>query len=501
MDITQNTAIEDLTFSSGDTFNLVGDAVLSVASDQSAKTGLKATGTGTILLLSGGNVDFSGATLPSTITIKGGTEESPLPSYGPYLARSAAYIALATGDCKSPIVSHCVGNSSRIQAAKVVSSTSSTVTLDKDVAWEAGDYFGFVYGSSSYTKTTIIVSQYDSASMTITHAINYSIPVGATVMLLSAGFCIGSLNKRPTFSGKISGDEVCLATEVAGTGSIVYGETKIKRLACIISDSQPSVHCCFSLTLPPIRLGIFCSSGSLAGNRITGTAEQISTINNCFNIGSAWCRGSHVIYGPDKYPQYKITLRGGTFTSAIPTLCREEFVDVDLPSPLYSTLRETGEIVIRTTNPETCVIHRAGGIATLVKKGGGDTVMESAPVAEAFQLVPTGTDAVWHDQAATVEPGKKLTVAWRGYFGAGATGGGVQILADYPLFGQVAVPMGTADVLAEYSESSPTAEEWGPSRLVSWRNAGDQPVRVWVRGWGVGGTVYSSVKIVSGGSL
>lgn len=498
----------------------LGGHVLSVSNDMGAHAGLKASGTGTIRLLDGGNVDFSGSVPPSTVTIEGGTDANPLPSHGGYgypMRASASIKLLGESSVKTTyagkIVSHCQNNKARKQFAKIVSSTATELVFDRDMELQVGDAI-IAYPIPSQNKDpeweSCTVSSYDAQSKTATTTSRtYSPATNSICLLLTCGFSVvlSGNNGYCCLSCEISGDEIGLffgANANAVNVPAVSGRVSLGRL--VIFQCWASEFCGFGVS--GICAEQYVSNCCQAGGAFNQTGNMFFKTPSTVSFGEAYCPSLNVGWG-----NYFRSLNNGILIGAgmyvgggdlsllpLRPYGTMEVVDCGLPSPLNETLADTAELVIRTTSPETCVIHRACGIATLVRKGDVDVVMAQAPVASAYQLAPTGEDAVWHDQAVTVEAGARLTVAWRAFCSIGDVCG-VQILADSPLFGQVAVPMGTADVLAEYTESSPPLGVWGPSRLLSWRNTSAQPVRVWVRGWGKGGIVYSSCQIVKGGAL
>ena len=501
--------------------------VLAVSTDMRSVTGLKASGTGTIRLISGGAADFTGFSgltnpIPETIAIEGGTSASPLPAHrdaaniaNNYPLRAAAFLLLGqqTG-IFTRIVSHSATNADRAQFATIASATSTTLTFDRDMELEPGDVVGVVYRLSQSTDPNsqlLQVTAYDSQTNTATVATSIN-PVpngGAGCVLLTAAFAIGTPTIKPYFmpSSSISGDEFGVVFGGYLNSPSICGHASLKRLV-VAASTWPFDNGVFGSG--DVDCDVYASNSGCGCYATYGAALTIDAFSYRASFGRAFCPSlfsAFYNYTQSSGKQYRGNTGAGVFvgggdvsTYPLEPYGRAEFVDCGLPNPLYENIRETTELVIRTTSPETCVIHRAGGIATLVKKGGGDIIMAQAPVANAYQLAPTGTEAVWHDQAVTVEAGARLTVAWRAFCSIGAVGG-VQILADSPLFGQVAVPMGAADVLAEYTESSPQPGTWGPSRLLSWRNTSGQPVRVWVRGWGRGGIGYSNAQVVKGGQL
>lgn len=488
----------------------LGGHVLTVSTDMRSVTGLKASGTGTIRLVSGGAADFTGfrnTTIPATITIEGGTAENPLPAH-----RDAANIAdnfpLRSSACmivgqsctiEGRVVSHSFTNADRPQYSAIASATATTLTLVDDVALEPGDVVGILFTSVEPNTAPAQVSAYDPQTKTATLSASLStIPDSSCgCILFTSAFAIaqnpGDSNVCFGRMSEVRGDELGVQWGRYWNASAFNGSVFLRRL---VFSSLTFPHNLCVLGDCDIRCGIYASN---CGNGSSNSSSRYTAHLDLAYSGSLfsgyYTKNEHAIFGRG------IKVGGGRVAAfGIEPYGAAEFVDCELPNPLYSQLRDTSELVVRTTSPETCVIHRAGGIATLVRKGGGDVVMAQSTVASAYQLAPTGAEAVWHDQAVTVEAGARLTVAWRAFCSIGAIGG-IQILADSPLFGQVAVPMGAADVLAEHAESSPSPGEWGPSRLLSWRNTSGQPVRVWVRGWGQGGTVYSSAQVVKGGAL
>lgn len=508
-----DTNMRDLTLAaSGDTVALAGHTLI-CDNDQSAYR-ICVTGIGTVQLLDGGCANLSYDPVPATVSIVGGTEANPLHASGGYgydLNAAAEVIFYASDKNFCSITVHSATNASRPQFAKVVSASSNTVVLDRDMELQIGDVVGLnPQGSQTVDPSSTIrtVTDYTTEGGTYTVTLDSApapIPnAGAQCVLLTSAFAIKSHNgaligQRGLVQGDIAGNEIGLfsASYTRSNPYIAYSKISVDRLV-YAQVNRPYVAAQFGGGAS-INAGVYVSNSACGNWAEGGTAVPFTA-----NFGRAYCPSLACGYDNRAYTPIcgrGVYVGGGDVSPwPVPPFGRVEYVDTGMPSTLYSTLAPTSELVIRTASPETCVIHRAGGIATLVKKGGGDVVMAQAPVASAYQLASAGTDAVWYDQAVTVEAGARLTVAWRAFCNIGAIGG-VQILADSPLFGQVAVPMGTADVLAQYTESTPPLGVWAPSRLLSWWNTSGHPVRVWVRGWGKAGTVYSNVQVVKGGAL
>ena len=504
-----DTRMEDLPgLASGDTIAL-GGHVLTCETDLSAITGLYATGTGTIRLLDGGNCDFSGSNpLPATVTIEGGTEDNPLPAHGDYgyVGRAAAVITLRGGTTFSGnIISHCVGNSNRVQAAIVTTSTSSSIALDREVDWEAGDAIGWTNGPSEGGDTSIfyLAARTASGNM-VTHAANTTVPAGAVCSLLTVGFAVGSRYGSLMLDGHIRGDELGVYVAANNSDGVVCGNINIARIALL-----PWFSCSYSrfgaLFGPRAmgRAGIAVTSAYLCGARIA------SNTNNHFPypligpllIGTAVAAGIGHTWGGTHYcARVQLSIRNGwiILSKVAPSYGRSEYVDVSLPKNLYSSIVPSDELVVRTTNPPTHTVHRAGGIATLVDRADIE-VPTSLP--DAWRLDPIEDGTAWHDVPMTVLPGKTLSCIWYWMLGEEGATAGCQILdGECPGWGSIAMNPGMAEVLAE------TAVPDGASPLrpfvavpISWRNPGREIRKVVLRGWARGGTAYSRIDPAAGG--
>lgn len=514
-----DSTIESFSPAAGDKFDLNGHT-LTVSSNLST-IGVSFFGSigGKIILKSGAwlkmNGDSSAPRYPGAGTvIQAGEENNPLPARGdfatPYPLNAAAVLESTFGNNQIfASIKTFVDSPPRPQFARVVSSDATSIVIDRDMQLSAGDVIAFHPQTAQANNPNwpiLTVTEYTSNGSvhTIkTSSRSFNPGAGAQCVLLTCGFCVQCYtitSPMGPIMGRIMGDEIGFYhPHYFQSVPVIGGDVDVFRLVCAQNQYQ-SFFYGFGNSAR-IKCGKYVSNSVMAWAR-----EGDGNFGSAFSadIGEAYCPSLHAGYNNREYRPINgrgIIVRGGDVSVwPCPPLGRAEYVDTTLPGTLYSALGPSSELVIRTTSPETCVIHRAAGIATLVKRGGGDAVMADAPVAEAYQLAPTGTDAVWHDQAVTVEAGARLTVAWRSFCSIGAIGG-VQIIADSPLFGQVAVPMGTADVLAEYTESTPPLGVWGPSSLLSWRNTSGQPARVWVRGWGQGGIVYSNAQVVKGGQL
>ncbi len=506
--LSADTRMEDLPgLASGDTIAL-GGHVLSCETDLSAITGLYATGTGTIRLLDGGNCDFSGSNpLPATVTIEGGTEDNPLPAHGDYgyVGRAAAVLTLRGGTTFSGnIISHCVGNSNRVQAAIATASTSSTIVLDREVDWGPGDAIGWTNGPSEGGDTSLFyLTARDTSGKMITHAANTTVPIGAVCVLLSVGLALGSTSGHLGLDGHIKGDEVGLFLSNNNVTGRVCGLLDIVRIALL-----PGFSCA------NFRLGALFgpSAAGRAGTAVTsawlcGYRYNIATVYSVppvgpLRIGEAFACGIGCTFYNGHYGvRAQLAIRkGGIILSAVaPCYARSEYVDVSLPENLYSSIVDFDELVIRTTgNHPTHTVHRAGGIATLVDRTDIE-VPTSLP--DAWRLDPIEDGTAWHDVPMTVLPGKTLSCIWYWMLGEEGATAGCQILdGEGPGWGSIAMNPGMAEVVAE------TAVPDGASPLrpfvavpISWRNPGREIRKVVLRGWARGGTAYSRIDPAAGG--
>ena len=503
-----DTRMEDLPgLASGDTIAL-GGHVLTCESNLSAITGLYATGTGTIRLLNGGNADFSGSNpLPSTVTIEGGTKDTPLPAHGDYgyVGRAAAVLTLRGGTSFSGnILSHCVGSSGRVQAAIVTGSTSSTVILDREVDWEAGDVIGWTTGpAESGDPFFFYVTERDASGNIITHAANTTIPVGAVCILLSVGFAVGCTSDSLALWGHIEGDEIGIFLANNNKTGRVCGIIDIARIALL-----PWFSCQYfrlgALFGPEVmgRAGIAVTSAWLCGYRYNASSVYSTYPVGPLRIGAAFACGIGCTFNNVHYcVRAQLYIRnGGIIRSPVaPVYGRSEYVDVSLPDNLYSSITNLDELVVRTTSPRsTGVVHRAGGIATLVDRTDIE-IPTSLP--DAWRLDPIEAGTAWHDVPMTVLPGKTLSCIWYWMLGEEGATAGCQILdGEGPGWGSIAMNPGMAEVLAE------TAVPDGASPLrpfvsvpISWRNPGREIRKVVLRGWARGGTAYSRIDPAAGG--
>ena len=501
-----DTRMEDLPgLASGDTIALCGH-VLTCGSNLSAITGLYATGTGTIRLLNGGNADFSGSNpLPSTVTIEGGTEDTPLPAHGDYgyVGRAAAVLTLRAGtNFAGNILSHCVGNSGRVQAAIVVASTSSTISLDREVDWEAGDVIGWTTGPQETARKTIAISSLMEDAHTILHTSNTVVPVGALCLLLTAGLVIK--NSNGCFSGQILGDEVGLGYDNAGTtnGVLQGSRVNIRRYVVLPTGTGEWITDAISLSIGSFgHVGILQTMGGAIGWRLTNDNGAYLAQSGPLDIGVANAGYIGRVRSGHSLSACVHRVLGGTILSNVaPVYGRSEYVDVSLPATLYSSLSDRDELVIRTTKStsQLCVVHRAGGIATLVDRTDIE-IPTSLP--DAWRLDPIEDGTAWHDVPMTVLPGKTLSCIWYWMLGEEGATAGCQILdGEGPGWGSIAMNPGMAEVLAE------TAVPDGASPLrpfvavpISWRNPGREIRKVVLRGWARGGTAYSRIDPAAGG--
>ena len=499
--LSADTRLEDIAgLASGDTIALAGH-VLTCETDMRAIM-LSASGTGTIRLLNGGGANFAGYYLSEGITLEAGTSENPLPSHGDgtYPLRSAACVVLlsvANGLNRCNIVSHCADNAARTQFAKVASATSSVITFDRDMGLELGDVIGICPPENDPNIGVATVQSYDSQSNTATiSGITRYIPTGSICTLLTSAFCVTCRDstQMPGFSfyNSIVGDEVGFLGNKYGDSSCFLGEINLKRM---VVGGIGYIYAYSPLRGANVDIGVYSSNlcngpsyiAPLAGS--IGDAFCPSLFTGYYNNGSMLARGT---------TGRGLSVMGG-FSSFRPWNVngRVEMVDCEEPSPLYERMLSTTELVVRTTNPVSCTVHRADGIATLKQRA---ELSPSIALPDAWLLQQTAGTA-WHDEPIVVQPGATLAVQWYVCLLESGATAGVQILdGDNPLFGQVAVGMGVADTLAEYTLPNDTpVEAWQPVKQLTWRNTTGREKKVVLRGWASGGNAYSRITSVPGG--
>lgn len=492
-----DTRMEDLPgLASGDTIALGGHG-LTCESNLSAITGLYATGTGTIRLLDGGNCDFSGSSpLPETVTIEGGTEDNPLPAHGDYgyVGRASARIAIKGRTVfYGKIVSHCLGNSSRVQMAVCTSATSSTITLDRTVDWEPGDVIAWQTNSPSNTIPFPRVTAIDG--FTISHDGNTMAPAGAMVLLMTAGFVVHADNRGfPLIAGSVLGDELGLSNTDWGTASL-QGEVKIERIAAIGPNSSGASHTVLGsgahgsvgcLVTVARGVGISSTKWSESSCGPLDIRHEYALGNGGADINSFGFRG-------------KLRVKGGCILKpSVGVIGCAEYADCNLPSTLYSQFYKESELVIRATEPRLCTVHRAAGIVTLVDRTDIE-VPTSLP--DAWRLDPIEDGTAWHDVPMTVLPGKTLSCIWYWMLGEEGATAGCQILdGEGPGWGSIAMNPGMAEVLAETTAPA-DASPLRPfvTTPIAWRNTSREIRKVVLRGWARGGTAYSRIGPAAGG--
>jgi hypothetical protein len=474
------TRMEDLTgLASGDTISLNGH-VLTCETDLSAKTGLYATGTGTIRLLDGGNCDFSGSNpLPATVTLEGGTEENPLPAHGDYgyPLRAAACIKNAANIFAGQIISHCEGNASRVPFARTIASSAGSMTLDRPVDWESGDALLLLKSDGSATLVTADGINHDTRVVTLSTTANAG--VGTVAALATAGFVLQGASANGVYTtGPVSGDE--LGTVQVGTNwraQHFAGNVDVGRIVAPYTGDT-----------------LFSTNAIRVGTLVSGMSIAYSSSNPAADIGRIV--GARIASGPARVRAFGGVIAASNALS--PTYGRVELCDVELPAALYSSLGGNSELFLRTTEPRTCVVHRAGGLATLVQRA-DFAVPTSLP--DAWFLSPVGDGTAWHDEPVTVRPGETLAVQWYAMLGEDGATAGVQILdGEFPGFGSMALGMGLAECFAEYAIPAATeALRWIPPVNIAWRNTSQRTRKIVLRGWARGGSAYSRIGTVQGG--
>lgn len=477
--LSADTRMEDLPgLASGDTIAL-GGHVLTCETDLSAITGLKATDPGTIRLLDGGRCDFSGAALPATVAIDGGTADNPLPAHGDYgyPLRAAACIKCTGSPIPAAVASHCAGNAARAPFARTIASSAGSMTLDRLVDWESGD--ALLILQSSGTCTLVTVAGIDHATRVVTLSTTNNAGAGVLIALATAGFVFNGPNANGGYlAGPVSGDEVgTFQVGTAWTSAHFSGPVDVGRIVAPYGGEA-----------------LFSSNEIRVGTLVSGM--RFSSEPRCPVGDIGRIVGAQIGSG-----RANVRAFGGVIAASnalSPVSSHVELCDVELPSALYSSLGSQSELVLRTTEPRTCVVHHSGGLATLVQRV-DFAVPTSLP--DAWLLSPIGNGTAWHDEPVTVRPGETLAVQWYAMLGEEGAEAGVQVLdGEFPGFGSMAVGMGHAECFAAYTIPAATeALRWIPPVNLSWRNTSQRTRKIVLRGWAKGGSAYSRIGTVQGG--
>lgn len=465
---------------SGDTIAL-GGYVVSCSSDKRAlAAGITISGTGTLLIKSGGAFKTS-VSIPATCTLQfgepDGEGDGPLPAVGALDANASGELILngpisVLGPCKVYTVRR-TGRGYGIVTGQP--SFSASVLDDATTDWQAGDIvtpFGLGLGYE------YAVTGWDSGTLTLSHAAmasGYNV-AGVIHVRMSCGAHIRR-TATPAWT---------MLTSLTGEGDIY-----------LMSVYQNSVYYLSGSVSLDGRVATLVS--------LSNAPASIAAASGI--IGELYSPGHAVLYAADK-----LTISGGVIrslsygqkpicailsnTRLIDSIASPDagyaldltLIDCTLPATLISgSLAAEQRIRVMSEDGVTDVHHTAGGVATKVQHA---ALPGTNDLPDAYLLAPVSDRAIF-DQFVTVRRGQSVRMRFHAWLSSENASCGYDIFEDGQQVG---------DPLASYTlPADAEILEWHRPTPSDFYNDTQRDMLLRIRAWASGDNCYVRLRPEQGG--
>ena len=465
---------------SGDTIAL-GGYVVSCSSDKRALAdGITISGTGTLLIKSGGAFKTS-VSIPATCTLQFGEPEGegdgPLPAVGALDANASGELVLngsirVLGPCKV-YTARRTGRGYGIVTGQT--STSVSVLDDATTDWQVGDIVTPFGLANAYEYA---VTGWDSGALTLSHA------------AMAAGYnAVGMIHVRMSCAAHVRRSGALLGallTSLTGDGDIY--------LMASLTNSSTYLSGSVSLDGRVAALCVHLSSYA-AISAVSGT------------IGELYAPGHAVYYSVDKLAisggVIKSLSYGGKPISAILSNTRLidsiappatgyaldlTLIDCTLPATLISgSLAAEQRVRVMSEDGATDVHHTAGGVATKVQHA---ALPGTNDLPDAYLLAPVSGRAIF-DQYITVRRGQSVRMRFHAWLSSESASCGYEIYEDGQQVG---------DPLASYTlPADAEILEWHRPTPSDFYNDTQRDMLLRVRAWATGDNCYIRLQPEQGG--
>lgn len=472
---------------SGDEIALGGYTVSCSSDKRALASGITISGTGTLLIKSGGAFKTA-ANLPNTCTLQfgepEGTGDGPLPAVGSLDANASGEVLLNGAIAVlGPVEVYTAPRTGRGYGI-VTGKTSSTISIMDEATtdWQAGDAVTPIGLDHAHEY---IVEAWDSGAKQLTHS------------AVASGYnAVGVLMARMSCAAHIR-RTVLVNTTLAQSGISGQGDIYLYSLANIASYG-----CVGALALNG-RMATLMNAGG--GSRYTNAiytgygviAELMTPGQISINSVSRLAVGGGVIRAISTgntsvcATLSDVILLDSITPPAIGWKYNLTFIDSTLPSPLISgSLAGPQTIRVMTSDGLTDVLHSAGGVATKVQHA---SLPGTNDLPDAFLLAPVSGRAVY-DYFIAVKRGQSVRIRYHGWrSSAGARGG-------YDIYDAELGVEGVSQPLQSY-ELSPDTDilEWQRPTPEDFYNNTQRDMLLRVRAWASGDNVYARCAPEQGG--
>lgn len=471
---------------SGDEIALGGYTVSCSSDKRALASGIGISGTGTLLIKSGGAFKTA-AHLPYTCTLQfgepEGTGDGPLPAVGSLDANASGEVLLNGTNIAvlGPCVVYATKRGGRGYGI-VTGTTSGTISIMDEATtdWQAGDAvtpIGLPYAHE------YIVGAWDSGAKQLTHSAVAS-GYNAVGVLMARMSCAAHI-RRTTVTSQI----------LAKSGISGQGDIYLYALA-----NTNSYGCAGALALNG-RLATLMRAGSYASHTYTihagyGVIAELMTPGQIsINSVSRLAVGGGVIHtlgsGISTMCISDARIMNGIVPPVIGYKFNVTFCDCVLPSPLISgSLSGLQTIRVMSSGGISDVLHSAGGVATKVQHA---SLPGTNDLPDAFLLAPVSGRAVY-DYFITVRRGQTVRIryhAWRSSAGA---------RCGYDIYDAALGVEGVSQPLQSYELSTDTdILEWQRPTPEIYCNTTERDLLLLVRAWASGDNVYARCAPEQGG--
>ena len=466
---------------SGDTIAL-GGYVVSCSSDKRAlAAGITISGTGTLLIKSGGAFKTS-VPIPATCTLQFGEPEGegdgPLPAVGALDANASGELILngtisVLGPCKVYTVRR-TGRGYGIVTGR--ESSSASVLDDATTDWQAGDIVTPFGLPQAYEYA---VTGWDSGTLTLSHAAmasGYNV-AGVIHVRMSCGAHIRrtTTTNNVTMITSLTGEgDIYLISPYASTVNYLFGSVSLDgRVATLafLYQSQSSIVAASGI------IGELYAPGHAvysAADKLTISGGVIRSLSTGNKPICAVLSNTHLIDSiAPPVAGYALDLT---------------LIDCTLPATLISgSLAAEQRVRVMSEDGVTDVHHTAGGVATKVQHA---ALPGTNDLPDAYLLAPVSGRAIF-DQFVTVRRGQSVRMRFHAWLSSEYAACGYDIFEDGQQLG---------DPLASYTlPADAEILEWHRPTPSDFYNDTQRDMLLRIRAWASGDNCYVRLRSEQGG--
>ena len=465
---------------SGDTIAL-GGYVVSCSSDKRAlAAGITISGTGTLLIKSGGAFKTS-VSIPATCTLQfgepDGEGDGPLPAVGALDANASGELVLngvisVLGPCKVYTVRR-TGRGYGIVTGQP--SSSASVLDDATTDWQAGDIVTPFGLPQAYEYA---VTGWDSGTLTLSHAAmasGYNV-AGVIHVRMSCGAHIRRTTASSwTMMTSLTGEgDIYLTSAIGATLSYLSGSVSLDGRVATMANLQSG------------HASIFAASGIIGelyapGHAVRDAADKLTISGGVIRSLSTGNKPICAILSSTR-------LIDSIASPAAGYALDLTLIDCTLPATLISgSLAAEQRVRVMSEDGVTDVHHTAGGVATKVQHA---ALPGTNDLPDAYLLAPVSGRAIF-DQYITVRRGQSVRMRFHAWLSSEYAACGYDIFEDGQQLG---------DPLASYTlPADAEILEWHRPTPSDFYNDTQRDMLLRIRAWASGDNCYVRLRSEQGG--